>query len=152
MPVQPLTLQAVVDRIASQCRTDDLYHLVDRAANASAAIASREHAMPAAFVLEPGYSAIGTPNASGSVITARVDYEIGVLTVVKNYGSSMAGVLQSQKAEALRASLWVALVGWSPEATGFSLDLGRGSLLEFDDSVFYYLDTFVLQRRVRNNP
>lgn len=150
MPVRPLTLQAIVARIATTCKGDGRYHHVARAADEAAAIQAHTHAMPAAFVLEPSYVAQGEPNAAGALVTTETENEVGVLTVVKNY-AGRTGEQQSIEAETLRGLLFEALVGWAPEPEGRTLDLGRGSLLDFDEQVFYYLDVFKLRRRVRNS-
>lgn len=151
MPVSPLSLDPTLARIRALCMGDGptAYHLVERAANAAAVIESRQHPMPAAFVLEPAYSALGEPNASSGLVTQEMTYEVGVLTIVQNYQGEV-GARQGEDAEALRLRLWQALIGWAPEENGRTYDAGSGSLLSYDDQVFAYLDTFLLQRRIRN--
>lgn len=153
MPVAPLNLQPIVDRIATQCvgDGDGFYREAARAADRATAMQSGEFAKPAAFVVEPAYQAGSTPpGGSSGLVTQALDYELGVLTAVQNYGAAL-GDQQSIEAETLRAKLFAALVGWAPFRAGFEIEAGSGQLLTFDDQVFWYLDTFRLAYHIRNN-
>lgn len=153
MPVAPLNLQPIVDRIATECVRDGdgYYREAARAADRAAAMQSGEFPKPAAFVVEPAYTANGSPRggSSGLVIQA-LEYELGVLTAVQNFAGN-TGEQQSIEAETLRARLFDALVGWAPFTAGFEIEAGSGQLLTFDDQVFWYLDTFRLAYHIRNN-
>lgn len=143
--LKPIELTPIVQRIMDNCPA---YLFVAKAANRAAVMQSHDHAMPAAFVIEPTYSAKGVANTSGGVVTQPHNYEVGVVTVIRNYADAQ-GALQSEEAETVRGQLWEAMLTYRPEGQ-FAFDLGQGGLLTFDDQVFMYLDTFRLIRRVRN--
>lgn len=145
MALVPLTLQPFEDRIKAACPG---FQFVERAANVQTAIDSRQVPMPAAFLLEPTVNKHDDPVNASSLITQELFYEVGVLTMVQNYAGER-GKLQSQDAEALRAQLWAALIGWQPVEGGRSVEYGSGALVAFDDQVFFYLDTFGLRYRIR---
>lgn len=153
MPVAPLQLQPIVERIRTLCvgDGDGYYREAARAADRAAAMKSGEFAKPGAFVVEPAYQAGSQPgNGSSGLVMQDLSYELGVLTGVQNYGSTR-GEQQGIDAEVLRARLFNALVGWAPVTAGFEIEAGSGQLLDFDDQVFWYLDTFRLVYHIRNN-
>lgn len=150
MSLTPFDLQLVVNRLTTQVMGDDKYHAVGYAADNTTAIATRSFVMPAAFVLEPTYSATTLEqSASGFMTNVPHDVEVGILTVVQNY-SAAGGRQQSIDAQVLRGFLWQAMLGWAPEDVGFVFDLRGGHLLDFDETCFFYIDTFSLRRLVRN--
>lgn len=153
MPVAPLNLQPIVDRIANLCVADGdgFYREASRAADRAAAMKSGEFPKPAAFVVEPAYQAGSTPpGGSSGLVTQSLEYELGVLTAVQNFAGNR-GAQQGIDAETLRAKLFAALVGWAPFRAGFEIEAGSGQLLTFDDQIFWYLDTFRLAYHIRNN-
>lgn len=155
MAAGPFDPQLVVNRLQAKVVGDGQgagiqYRVADFAANQAAAIEQRNIALPACLVMEPSYNTIGNSDSS-MYVNAQQQYEIGVLTLVQNYGGT-PGNLQSQDAKALRTLIWTYLLGWSPEESGFVLDSGRGQLLNFDDDFYMYVDIFSLQRVVRQQP
>jgi hypothetical protein len=155
MAAGPFDPQLVVARLTANVVGDgqgaaQQYRIADFAANQATAIEQRSIALPAALVMEPSYTTIGNSDSS-MYVNAQQQYEIGVLTLVQNYGGT-PGTLQSQDAGKLRKLLWDYLLGWAPEDSGFVLDSGRGQLLNFDDDFYMYVDIFTLRRVVRQQP
>lgn len=150
----PFPLQLLLDRVAATCKLADgsRFHLVDYAADQAQALATRQIPTPAALILEPSYQATSDQQgAAWGVLNVPHDYELGILTVVQNFATTgaLGGRSQSVEAERLRGYLWANLLGWSPEDMGFVLDMGRGQLVDYDETVFMYLDTFTLRRVIR---
>lgn len=148
--LKPLSLTSTVEHLRGVLVGEGKYHAVERAANRQAALAQRTMPMPGLFIIDPTYGQFGrSPNASGGVVMQNQAYEVGCLTVVANY-SSVEGSRQGEDAEDLRGLLWDAMLRFMPEPGGNNYDTGQGGLLDFDDQVFIYLDTFRLQRHIRS--
>jgi hypothetical protein len=146
MSVSPLDVTPWIARIKAQCPA---VKFVGRAADNQSAIEQGPKVNPAAFVLEPAYSSIGTPNASNNSLIQMLMFEVPVLVVCQNYGDALGANAGADNYTA-RAQVWTALIGWNPAADGFCVSAGQGRLLKFDNQFFYYLDTYRLQAQIRN--
>lgn len=142
----PLDAQLFVDRLAAM---PGPLLLIDRAVDNATAIEEGPQVTPSAFVLEPNYRAVGSPNAGGGLIIQCLHWEIPVMSVVRHYGDPQ-GKKASDASRAVRWAIWDALFGWDPTGDGFTVQAKSGRMVRHKNACFYFVDTFHLTAFPRN--
>ena len=105
--------------------------------------------MPHAFVLLASDDA--GENQTVPIVSQRVAETVSVVVAFDNT-LNQRGQDAAEAAEAMKKSLWTALLGWSPAAATFDgFEYGGGRQIKVDRARLWWQFDFVTQRYIQSN-
>ena len=105
--------------------------------------------MPAAYVIP--VSATAGPNGLANGVRQRVEETIGVIILAAKL-TDPRGNAAAQSIDAVSNTIRAALVGWQPGAIWEQTVMGDAALVDFDDGVVAWRETFSSAYQLRGTP